>query len=193
MTRVGSRRPSRPPGDQLLMIPDLDRVVDPGYVSGLAEKSTDDLRAMRAECSDLENGVSYVRRLAQGRLDLMVAELGRRDSGSGGDAAGLVAQLADLLSEGGARAAGSGRLTGDLEPPEEVVGPLTDRLDAAVGPGAISGVTELDDVGLTAGVAVLRDFESRLSEARRGVHSTVDAINEELAQRYRSGESPTND
>ena len=175
------------------MIPDLDRVVDPGYVSGLAEKSTEDLRAMRAECSDLENGVSYVRRLAQGRLDLMVAELGRRDSGSGGDAAGLVAQLADLLSEGGARAAGSGRLTGDLEPPEEVVGPLTERLDGAVGPGAISGVTERDDVGLTAGVAVLRDFESRLSEARRGVHSTVDAINEELAKRYRSGESPTND
>ena len=174
------------------MIPDLDRVVDPGYLSGLAEQSTDELRGMRVKCSDLENGVSYVRRLAQGRLDLMVAELGRRDSGSGGDAAGLVAQLPDLLS-GGGRAAGSGRLTGDLEPPEEVVGPLTQRLDAAAGPGAISGVTDLDDAGLTAGVAALRDFESRLSEARQSVHATVDAINEELAQRYRAGESPAGD
>ena len=174
------------------MIPDLDRVLEPGYVTGLAEKSTDDLRGMRAECSDLENGVSYVRRLAQGRLDLMVAELGRRDSGFGGDAADLVAQLPDLLSEG-VRGAGSGRLTGDLEPPDEVVGPLSERLDAAVGPGAISGVTELDDVGLTAGVVALRDFESRLSEARQSVHSTVDAINDELAQRYRAGESPAVD
>jgi len=171
------------------MIPDLDRVADQRYVAGIADKSTEDLRGMRAECTDLENGVSYVRRLAQGRLDLMIAELGRRDSGRGGDAAGLVAQLPDLLSEGG-RAAGSGRLTGDLEPPEEVVGPLTQRLDAAAGPGAISGVTELDDAGLTAGIAALRDFESQLSEARRSVHSTVDAINEELAQRYQAGDSP---
>ncbi len=96
------------------------------------------------------------------------------------------------MSEG-VRAAGSGRLTGDLEPPEEVIGPLTERLDSAVGLGAIGGVTGLDDAGLTAGVAALRDFESRLSEARRGVHSTVDAINEELARRYRAGESPAGD
>ena len=124
------------------MTPDLDRVVDPGYLAGLVDRSTDDLRGMRSECTDLENGLSFVRRMAQGRLDLMLAESGRRDSGAGGDAASLIAQLPDLLSDG-VRAPGSGRLTGDLEPPEDVVAPLTERLDAVVGPGAMSNVTEL--------------------------------------------------
>lgn len=174
------------------MIPDLDRVVDSSYLAGLADRSTEDLRRMRAECTDLENGLSYVRRLAQGRLDLMVAEQGRRSSGSGGNAADLVAQLPDLLSEG-VRGEGSGRVNGDLEPPEEVVGPLTERLDSVVGPGAITGLPDLEDTALSAGIAALRDFEARLSETRRSVHSTVDSINDELAQRYRTGETPAAD
>lgn len=174
------------------MITQLDRVLDSGYLAGLANQTTEELRKMRAECTDLENGISYVRRLAQGRLDLMVAEQSRRNSGSGGDTAGLVAQLPDVLSEGG-RGKGSGRVAGDLEPPEEVVGPLTELLDSAVGPGAITGLTELDDTALSAGVTALTSFESRLSETRRGVHATVDAINEELAQRYRAGEPPSGD
>ena len=171
------------------MTPDLDRVVDAGYLSGLVDRSTEELRRMRAECTDLENGVSFVRRIAQGRLDLMLAETERRDSGAGGDTADLISQLPDLLS-GGVRAPGSGRLTGDLEPPDHVVAPLTEQLDAMVGPSAISDVTELDAAALSAGVVALRDFESRLSDARRSIHSTVDALNEELAQRYRAGESP---
>ena len=190
MTPLGSPGPQPTPGDDEQMTPDLDRVVDPGYLSGLVDRSIDELRRMRAECTDLENGISFVRRLAQGRLDLMLAESGRRDAGAGGDAAGLVAQLPDLLSDG-VRAPGSGRLTGDLEPPEEVVTPLTDRLDAVAGPGAMSNVAELDNAALSAGIAALRDFESRLSEARRSVHSTVDALNDELAHRYQAGESPS--
>lgn len=174
------------------MIPDLDRVADAGYVSGLADRSTDELRAMRAECNDLENGVSYVRRLAQGRLDLMVAESNRRASGGGGDVADLVARLPDLLSDG-ISASGSGRIAQDLEPPDEIVGPLTERLDAAVGSSAIADVTDLDDSELVKVVGALRDFEARLSQTRRDLHSTIDLINDELARHYQSGEAPAGD
>jgi hypothetical protein len=172
------------------MIPELDRVLDAGYLDGLPERSTGDLRVMRLSCADLENGVSFVRRMAQGRVDLMIAEIARRETGSGGDAAGLVAQLPDLLIDS-VRSSGSGRLTGDLEPPDEVVGPLTERLDEAAGSGSITGITELSDAELVAGVTALRDFEARLSRARHRLHSTVDSINDELARRYQAGESPT--
>ena len=56
------------------MIPELDRVVDPAYLARVAEAPIEQIRAMRAECTDLENGASYVRRLAQGRLDLLAEE-----------------------------------------------------------------------------------------------------------------------
>lgn len=171
------------------MIPDLARVLDSVYLVDLPSRSTDDLRSMRAECTDIENGVSFVRRVAQGRLDLMLAETRRRETGSGGDAAGLVADLPDLLA-GDHPVVGSGRVTGDLEPPDEVVVPLTGELDAAVGPGVMTDLTGLDDESLSDAVTALRDFESRLSEARRDIHIVVDSINDELAQRYRAGETP---
>ena len=91
------------------MIRDLQRVLEPSYVGGLADASIEQIRAMRAECA------SYVRRLAQGRLDLLGEEAKRRADGAGGNLGGLVSGLADLMSEG-VRAAGSGRLDQELNP-----------------------------------------------------------------------------
>ena len=67
------------------MIRDLQRVLEPSYVGGLAEASIEQIRAMRAECAELENGTSFVRRLAQGRLDLLGEEAKRRADGAGGN------------------------------------------------------------------------------------------------------------
>ena len=66
------------------MIPDLQRVLEPSYLSGIADAPIEQIRSMRAECSDLENGASFVRRLAQGRLDLLAEETKRRADGGGG-------------------------------------------------------------------------------------------------------------
>jgi len=115
------------------VIRDLQRVLEPSYVGGLADAPIEQIRAMRAECTELENGASFVRRLAQGRLDLLGEEATRRADGAGGNLGELVSGLADLMSES-VRAAGSGRLDQELDPPEAVVGPLTAALDARVGP-----------------------------------------------------------
>ena len=53
------------------MIPDLHGVQQPTYLAGVNEIDMGDLRAMRRRCTDLENGVSYVRRMGQGRLDVL--------------------------------------------------------------------------------------------------------------------------
>ena len=81
------------------MIPELERVVDPSYLVGVAEAPIEQIRSMRAECAELENGTSFVRRLAQGRLDLLAEETKRRSEGAGGNLSELVEVLADMMSE----------------------------------------------------------------------------------------------
>lgn len=170
------------------MIRDLQRVLEPSYVCGLADAPIEQIRAMRAECTELENGASFVRRLAQGRLDLLSEEATRRADGAGGNLGELVSGLADLMSES-VRATGSGRLDQELDPPEAVVGPLTAALDARVGPSVIMAVAELDDDELSAARQALQDFEEELSSTRRNLHRAIDVLNAELARRIALGES----
>lgn len=171
------------------MIPELTRVAEADYLNGIANASIDEVRSMRSSCADLENGASFVRRLAQGRLDLLAEEHRRRAEGSGGSLGALVDGLADTLSDG-VRAPGSGRLDQDLEPPDHVVGLLTAALDARVPPSVVSSIAELDDDELAAALIALRDFEEELSAARRSLHSTIDTLNNELARRIAAGEPP---
>ena len=130
---------------------------------------------------------SFVRRLAQGRLDLLSEEATRRADGAGGNLEELVSGLADLMSES-VRAAGSGRLDQELDPPEAVVGPLTAALDARVGPSVIMAVAELDDDELSAARQALQDFEEELSSTRRSLHRAIDVLNAELARRIALGD-----
>ncbi|MEM9463966.1 MAG: hypothetical protein AAGA90_01265 [Actinomycetota bacterium] len=171
------------------MIPELTRVAEADYLSGIATAPIDEIRSMRSTCADLENGTSFVRRLAQGRLDLLAEESKRRAEGSGGSLGALVDSLADTLSDG-VRAPGSGRVDQELDPPDHVVGPLTAALDARIPPSVVTSVAELGDDELSAALIALRDFEEELSSARRSLHSTIDALNNELARRIAAGESP---
>ena len=100
-----------------------------------------------------------------------------------------VDSLADTLSDG-VRAPGSGRIDQELDPPDHVVTPLTAALDARVPPSVVTSVAELGDDELSAALIALRDFEEELSAARRSLHSTIDALNNELARRIAAGESP---
>ena len=170
------------------MIPDLRRVLDPAYLARLGDVSTDDLRSMRSECADLENGVSYVRRVAQGRLDLIAAEGQRRSDGNGGDLADLVASLPELLSDG-VRAPASGRMSDDIDPPEHVVGPLVEHLDSVVPQSTLSSLADMAAADVADAARALRDFEDELSTARRTLHSSIDSLNDELARRIASGEA----
>lgn len=177
------------PGRLHAVIPELDRVVDPAYLARVAEAPIEQIRAMRAECTDLENGASYVRRLAQGRLDLLAEETKRRSEGGGGSLSELVDGLADMMSDG-VRAPGSGRVDQQLDPPDHVVGPLSDVLDGVVGPSIVTAVAELTDTELADALTGIRHFEEQLSSARRTLHGAIDSLNNELARRIAAGDAP---
>lgn len=171
------------------MIPDLQRVLDVSYLGGIADASVEDLRAMRAECTDLENAVSYVRRLAQGRHDILDAETTRRAEGGGGDLGDIVDRLPELLSEG-LTAPGSGRADQELDPPAALVEPLTAVLDRAVGPSVMRALADLGDDELSAAKIALRNVEDNLSTSRRSLHASIDSLNDEIARRIAGGEAP---
>ena len=165
-----------------------ERLLAEGYLDGIEERSIDDVRTMRAECVAVETGLSYFRRMVQGRLDIVESEQARRAEGI--DAAGLpdlIGQLPEILAEH-RRPDGIGRLPQSLTPPEpDPV--LVDELDELAGPGKLSTLTELPDDELTELADELGELERRVSERRRLLFDRIDALQAELTRRYQSGEA----
>ena len=64
----------------------IQRLLDPGFATELDSRSLDDLRAMHDECNEVENALSYHRRLAQARIEILEAEHARRARGGIGRA-----------------------------------------------------------------------------------------------------------
>lgn len=164
---------------------DLEQLLAPGYLDGLTERPLPELRAMRTECQEVETGLSLLRRVVQGHLDIVGLELQRRSGGEdAGDRAELLARLPQLLADRTA-APGPGRLT-PLMAPEALDPALEAELTGLVG-GAID-VSGLSDAELGALAEGLAGLERRASDRRRALFERIDALQEEIARRYRSGD-----
>jgi hypothetical protein len=51
----------------------IQRLLDPAFVATLDARTVDELRAMKTECNEVENALSYRRRLAQARIEILEA------------------------------------------------------------------------------------------------------------------------
>ena len=165
----------------------LERVLADDYVGDITALGMDDLRSKRAECQAIEVGLSYRRRLAQGRLDIVAAERRRRAEGAPEPSEDdLVRNLAETLADR-ARPPGNGRLPQLMAPD---VGDIdTDELDAIARPGALARITELSDEELSHLVDKLSSYEADVSRERRSLHERIDSLQAEITRRYRTGEA----
>src|SRR4051812_38239503 len=78
----------------------IDDLLAPGYLDGLTSIPIDDLRSRRAECQNVEGSLSYLRRLVQGRLDIVLSELHRRQEGEeSSDLSSIIDHLPEILSD----------------------------------------------------------------------------------------------
>lgn len=164
----------------------IDRVLAEDYLQGLGSRPLADVRAMRAEAEQEEVDLSYIRRMIQGRLDILRAELNRRD-GNGQDLVeGLAAILAD---EPRAPARGLGRHT-TVEPSR------TDShrryVEAMVADVDLSDVNARSTDELAHALRTLSEEEQDVSAKRRAVQSVMDACGAEITRRYRDGEADVN-
>jgi hypothetical protein len=162
----------------------IDRVLDPRFVADVDRLELDDLRKRRGEAEAEEESISYLRRMLQGRIDILRAELLRRTHGGGvRDVAGLVAGLPLILSDAG---------PSSFTAIPKIRMPLPNgkhrrRLERLVSDETIARLPELDVAELTTAVELLSREEEVVSASRRAVQRVVDVLRGELARRYRDG------
>ncbi|NNE74178.1 MAG: ABC transporter substrate-binding protein [Acidimicrobiales bacterium] len=168
----------------------LDQIADPNYVAGLTERPLDDVREMRNHCQQLENALSYVRRLVQGRLDIVGGEFQRRrDGGEMGTLSDLVHRLPELLSDEGIVGGGIARAPQEMEAASAVSAAYEVRLDQVLSVNQLSETAEMTDNELAQLVEKLEDFEKEISQRRHDLHTRIDQLQAEITRRYRTGEA----
>jgi hypothetical protein len=157
----------------------IQQMVAPAFSAGLGDRDLEALRTMRAECSAVENAVSYTRRLAQGRFEILTAEQARREEG--GSVRDLVADLPRILGdERGRSSAPNTRVAAADEPLVEIDWGARSHL---IADDSLAHLESIDDGDLVAMVGALSDFERELSEYRHDLHRVLDAIEHEIATR----------
>jgi len=167
---------------------DLDVLLDPGYLGNLRAHPIDKIRAMRAECQQVESGLSLLRRVVQGRLDIVGVELQRRaEGGDPADLPELIAKLPEVLSDR-THAPGVGRLP-QIMAPGEVPAELEAEVEAVAGAGALADLPSLADDALRGIADRLMELEQKVSAQRQALFDRIDALQAELTRRYKSGEA----
>ena len=162
----------------------IDRVLAEDFLEGLQTASLTDVRAARGEAEQEEVDLSYIRRMVQGRIDIVRAELARRGGDQGGP---LMERLAAILSdEERSPSRGLGRHS-TLEPSRaDQHRRYVERLVADVD---LSDVSARSDDELRHALEVLADEEQSISGKRREVQKVMDACSAEITRRYRDSEA----
>jgi hypothetical protein len=162
-------------------------VLAPEFIQDLAEVDDEELLSRQSQAVQEEADLSYVRRLVQGRLDQLRAEVRQRGHAAGQRAGAgtrtdeeLVAMLASALAEPRPPATRSGRYI-DAEPSE----PAGRRreIEKVAGDIELSDPSGLSDAALTSAVDRLAELEERASVLRRRVQQVADALEEAMSAR----------
>jgi anti-sigma-K factor RsiG len=163
----------------------IDRVLSEGYLDGLTDMPLSEVRELRNEAEQEEADLSYLRRLLQGRVDIIRAELARR-RGEFGESESIIDQLPNILADDRGPARGLGRHT-VIEPSRvDEHRRLVERLVADSDLSALAGRTA-DQLEET--IARFGEHEKEISEQRHKVQAVMDACAAEITRRYREGEA----
>jgi len=162
--------------------------IDPGVVS---QRTLPELRDVRDRCQQVEAGLSFGRRMVQGRLDIVMLEVERRSTGGSTSTEELMGRLPAVLAQH-TRGGGTPRPVRDEELPaftEE----LSLELDRMVAPSDIGRLSELDGEHIDRMIDQLQALERRVSAKRHELHRVIDELQEEIVSRYRSGAASVDD
>ncbi|MFI6409119.1 aerial mycelium formation protein [Streptomyces sp. NPDC050548] len=146
-----------------------------------------ELRAVRRDAQRDEADLSYVRRLLQGRIDILRAELARR---SPAGAASVVDRLSEILTDAPARHRSSARHVTLGTPHSEEYRLLAAEMLAEV---ELSDLEARTDLELTTAMGRLVRYEQQVSRRRQVLQHTADGCSAEIARRYREGEAQVDD
>ena len=158
-----------------------DVYVQAEYLQELDAKDLDTLRAMHAECSEVETEISYVRRLAQARIDIVKAELDRR--ASGGSVGDLISALPQILADPPPRPpAVTSRLPRHLGPAPAIE--WRRGLEYLIADATLVDLPGLAEDDLRENLELLRRLEAETSDRRRQLHGVIDRLEQAVAARH---------
>ncbi|WP_371670558.1 aerial mycelium formation protein [Streptomyces sp. NBC_00289] len=188
---AGDLRTLRPPlqrTDSALLAADAEHDLTP--------LSLPELRTLRRDAQRDEADLSYVRRLLQGRIDILRAELTRRgpvsvvDLGKGSVTGSVMERLPQILTDAPARYRSSARHVTLGTPHSEEY-----RLLAAemLGEVELSDLDARTDLELHTAMGRLVRYEQQVSRRRQRLQRTADDCSAEIARRYREGEAQVDD
>lgn len=164
----------------------IDRVLAEDFAADVGDLDLDELRSRRREAEQEEADLSYVRRMLQGRMDILRAELSRR--AGGGEQ--ILDTLSQVLADTGRSDHGLGRYL-RVEPSRvDEHRRMVEQVIADVG---VSDVAQQSDEDLRAALGRLERFEHGVSEERRRVQQVMDRLTTEVAGRYKSGAASVDD
>jgi hypothetical protein len=167
---------------------DLIKAFDPEYLAGLERLPLAELRAKRDACAEMETDLSYLRRMAQARIDIIMAESERRHLGVAESGSELVERLPRILGDH-ERGEGSGRLPTFFAPAEGAQASLTARVEEVLPSDRLGALADIGAEELDRLLADLTTLERDVSAERRALHDIQDRLQEELVRRYTSGEA----
>ncbi|MFC0602729.1 ABC transporter substrate-binding protein [Streptomyces palmae] len=145
-----------------------------------------ELRELRRASQQEEADLSYVRRLLQGRIDILRAELHRRAAPD----APIVDRLAQILADGPSRHRSSARHVTLGTPHSAEYRRLAETMLAEVELSDLRARTEDE---LHGAMGRLNRYEQQVSERRHRLQLTADECSAEIARRYREGEAQVDD
>ncbi|MET9129816.1 RsiG family protein [Streptomyces antibioticus] len=171
----------------------------------LLRLSLPELRTLRRDAQRDEADLSYVRRLLQGRIDILRAELSRRGPAPAPGAraalgpvtvpqpaseASVVARLPEILTDAPARQRSSARHVTLGTPHSEEYGRLAAEMLSEV---ELSDLVARTDPELHEAMARLVRYEQQVSSRRQRLQHTADGAGAEISRRYREGEAQVDD
>jgi hypothetical protein len=182
----------------------LNELCSRSYLDGLDSALVTELRERRDDCQRAEVVLSYLRRVLQGQMDLVLAEIEVRRHGGRSDPQRLIQELPTILASASpspfepnhvpvltmpAVAEGMDLQQG-ISIDELVVGLTAEEPDGPIVPNELfsgANLCNLGDEELQRALAQLREHETRLSAKRRVLHEQIDAIQAAIVDRYKSG------
>jgi len=163
----------------------VQRLLQPGYATELERRSIEELRAMHEESAQAENALSYYRRLAQARMEILEAERARRERG--GTVEDLIADLPRILSAESGRSSITNTRGAPATDPPTIELHWPDGREALVIDNTLAKLPGVSLAELNATLESLQQFERELSDLRSQIHGVMDVIDRVIADRRVAG------
>lgn len=164
----------------------IDRIRRDEFARGLESLDLEEVRNRRDECRGELEYLSLIRRLVQGRAEILKAEVERRRSHEEGGS--LIDRLAEILAPEEARGPSRGGAV-QVGVPEEEMLLARRRIERLVADAGISDPSALDDGQLSEAVGLLAEEERNVSADRAEVIRVLEVLQEELRRRYKEDPS----